>query len=118
MKTDTKGATEPIAKEGRPTPMVLDELTQDSAMKRPAKPPAGLGRVLDVSVALSARIGVVRKAISEIIDLQPGAVVDLDRSASEPIDVVIGDKLIAHGEIVVVDDRYGVRITEIVQDGR
>lgn len=79
-------------------------------------PSENLGRVLDVNVALTARVGIVRKTVSDIIDLTPGAIVDLERSAGEPIDLVIGDKLIARGEIVVVDDHYGVRVVEVLQD--
>ena len=79
-------------------------------------PAENLGRVLDVNVALTARVGIVRKTVSDIIDLTPGAIVDLERSAGEPIDLVIGDKLIARGEIVVVDDHYGVRVVEVLQD--
>lgn len=74
---------------------------------------AGIDRVLDVTVPLTARIGVVRKTISEVIDLAPGSVIDFERASSEPIDLLIGDKTVARGEIVVVDDRYGIRIVEI-----
>ena len=81
-----------------------------------AEPPDNLGRVMDVSVSLTARVGVVRMRISDVIDLAPGAVIDLERNAGDPIDIVIGDKLIAKGEIVVVDDRYGVRIVEVIAD--
>ncbi|MFT7616436.1 MAG: flagellar motor switch protein FliN/FliY [Planctomycetota bacterium] len=75
-----------------------------------------LGRVMDVKVPMTARIGIVNKTISDVIDLVPGSIVDLERNAGEPIDLVIGDKLIARGEIVVVKDRYGVRIVEVIQD--
>ncbi|MCB9834081.1 MAG: FliM/FliN family flagellar motor switch protein [Planctomycetes bacterium] len=78
--------------------------------------PDNLGRVMDVCVPMTARIGIVRKSISEVLDLVPGSIVDLERNAGEPIDLVIGDKLIARGEIVVVDDRYGVRIVQVVQE--
>lgn len=96
-------------------PVELEELrpTQRSAAGAPVR---NLGRVLDVTVAVTARIGTVRKTISEVVDLLPGTVLDLERGAGEPIDLMIGDKLIARGEIVVVDERYGVRITEVVQD--
>lgn len=82
----------------------------------PAASPDNLGRVMDVRVPMTARIGIVHKTISDVIDLVPGSIVDLERNAGEPIDLVIGDKLIARGEIVVVKDRYGVRIVEVIQD--
>jgi flagellar motor switch protein FliN/FliY len=82
----------------------------------PANPAMSFGRVLDVSVTMTARVGSIRKTISDVLDLAPGSIVDLEREAGEPIDLLIGDKLIARGEIVVVDDHYGVRIVEMVQD--
>lgn len=84
--------------------------------KLAAASPENLGRVMDVQVPMTARIGIVNKTISDVIDLVPGSIVDLERNAGEPIDLVIGDKLIARGEIVVVKDRYGVRIVEVIQD--
>lgn len=94
----------------------LDDM-QPTAPSKNARGDSSFGRVLDVSVVLTARIGSVKKTICDVIDLAPGSVIDLGRDSSEPIDLMIGEKLIARGEIVVVDDRYGVRITEIVQDG-
>ena len=82
----------------------------------PGAPAENIGRVLDVSVSLTARVGVVRKTVSDIIDLAPGSIIDRERGAGEPIDLVIGEKLIAKGEIVVVDDHYGVRLVEVIQD--
>ena len=93
----------------------LDEMTPTTE-KKAAKAESGFGRVLDVAVALTARIGTVKKTISDILDLAPGSVIDLERNAGDPVDVVIGDKLIARGEIVIVDERYGIRITEVVHD--
>ncbi len=87
-----------------------------AATAAPSTSPDNLGRVMDVRVPMTARIGIVRKTISEVLDLVPGSIVDLERNAGEPIDLVIGDKLIARGEIVVVDDRYGVRIVQVVQE--
>ena len=87
-----------------------------AATAAPASSPDNLGRVMDVCVPMTARIGMVRKTISEVLDLVPGSIVDLERNAGDPIDLVIGDKLIARGEIVVVDDRYGVRIVQVVQE--
>jgi flagellar motor switch protein FliN len=85
---------------------------------RPLTPGAapGFGRVMDVSVNVSARIGVVRKTISDVLELSPGAVIDLEKNAGDPVDLVIGEKLIARGEIVVVDDHYGLRITEVITE--
>ena len=97
-------------------PVDLEDFDDASAGVTPAASPENLGRVMDVTVPMTARIGIVHKTISDVIDLAPGSIVDLERSAGDPIDLVIGDKLIARGEIVVVKDRYGVRIVEVIQD--
>ncbi|MEE9390964.1 MAG: FliM/FliN family flagellar motor switch protein [Planctomycetota bacterium] len=97
-------------------PVELEELVSSVTAPNSATGVNNLGRVMDVSVAVTARVGMVRKTISEVLDLLPGTVIDLERAAGEPIDLVIGDKLIAKGEIVVVDDHYGLRVTEVIQD--
>ncbi|MEZ6196395.1 MAG: FliM/FliN family flagellar motor switch protein [Planctomycetota bacterium] len=97
-------------------PIALEEFAPPGPSSSAAGAPRNLGRVMDVSVNVSARIGMVRKTISDVLDLLPGSVVDLGRGAGEPVDLVIGDKLVARGEIVVVDDHYGIRVTEVVQD--
>ncbi len=96
-------------------PIELEDFAA-AAQVTPGASPDNLGRVMDVRVPMTARIGIVHKTISDVIDLVPGSIVDLERNAGEPIDLVIGDKLIARGEIVVVKDRYGVRIVEVIQD--
>ncbi len=94
------------------SPIDLDDLGPGIAAQ-PA--PENFGRVLDVTVPVTARVGAVRKTISDVVDLVPGSIIDLERSASEPIDIVVGDKLIARGEIVVVDEHYGIRVVEVIQ---
>jgi flagellar motor switch protein FliN len=77
-------------------------------------------RVLyDVEMTLTVELGRTRLPLREVLDLAPGAVLELDRAASSPADILVNDRLIARGEIVVVDEDYGVRITQIVsgQDG-
>lgn len=72
-----------------------------------------LDLLMDVTVPVSVCIGTVRRKVADVLSLAPGQVVDLDRHAGEPVDLLVNGKLIAHGEVVVVDDRYGLRITEI-----
>lgn len=72
-------------------------------------------RVLyDVEMTLTTEIGRTRMPVREVLDLVPGTVLELDRSAGSPADVMVNGRLVARGEIVVVDDEYAVRITEIV----
>lgn len=72
-------------------------------------------RVLyDVEMTLTAEIGRTRLPVRQVLDLTPGAVLELDRTAGSPADIMVNGRLIARGEVVVVDEDYGVRITEIV----
>jgi flagellar motor switch protein FliN/FliY len=73
-----------------------------------------LDLILDVSVPVTVSIGSVRKKISEILGLAPGQVIELDRAAGDPVDLFVNDRLVARGEVVVVGDHYGFRVTEIV----
>ena len=75
---------------------------------------AKLGRIHDVEMALSVVIGRTRMSVANVLGLEPGNVVDLDRSAGSPADVLLNGRLIAHGEVVVVDQDYAVRITKIL----
>lgn len=73
-----------------------------------------LGMLRDVPLEVSAELGRTRMPVAEILQLNVGSVVELDRTAGSPVDVVVNGSLIARGEVVVIDDEYGVRITEIV----
>jgi flagellar motor switch protein FliN/FliY len=76
-----------------------------------------IDRVLDVSVRLSVEIGRRRIAIADVLAMAPGAIVEFPKSMDEPLDIYVNDQLIARGEAVVVGERYGVRITEVVSYG-
>jgi flagellar motor switch protein FliN/FliY len=70
--------------------------------------------ILDIQLRLSARLGQVEMPIGEIMKLAPGSVIDIDRLVDEPIELVINDRPIARGEIVVVQENFGIKITEII----
>ncbi len=74
----------------------------------------GVDLLLDVTLTVRVELGQRQMKVQEILAIAPGTVIELDRLAGEPADVVINDRLIARGEIVVVDENFGVRITEIV----
>jgi flagellar motor switch protein FliN/FliY len=78
-----------------------------------------LGRISNVEMSLTVEIGRTRMSVRDVLDLEPGGVIELDRSAGAPADVLLNGRLIAHGEVVVVDQDYAVRITRIldVADG-
>jgi flagellar motor switch protein FliN len=70
--------------------------------------------LLDVSMRVTVELGRTRMPLSQILELQHGSVVELDRLAGDPVDIFVNDCMIAHGEVVIVDDKFGVRITEMV----
>jgi flagellar motor switch protein FliN/FliY len=70
--------------------------------------------VLDVPVSLSLQVGSTVMSIRDLVKLVEGSVISLDRESTEPMDVLVNGTLIAHGEIVLVDDSFGVRLTDVV----
>lgn len=75
-----------------------------------------LQRIAGVEMDLTVEIGRTRMAVRDVLDLEPGRIVELDRSAGAPADVLLNGRVIAHGEIVVVDQDYAVRITRILEN--
>jgi flagellar motor switch protein FliN len=73
-----------------------------------------LDMLLDVPLDVSVELGRCRMTIQDLLALGPGAVIELDKVAGEPLDILINDRLVARGEAVVVNDMFGVRITDIV----
>ena len=70
--------------------------------------------LLDVPLEVTVQLGRTRMTIQDLLALAPGSVMELDKIAGEPLDIVVNDRLIARGEAVVVNDKFGVRITDIV----
>lgn len=70
--------------------------------------------LLDVPLDLSVELGRSRMSIQDLLNLSPGSVIELDKIAGEPLDILVNDRLVARGEAVVVNDKFGVRITDIV----
>jgi flagellar motor switch protein FliN len=82
----------------------------------PGPPPAlspGLELLLDVELEASLRFGCREMPLGEILDLGPGDVVQLDRHVSDPVDLIVGDKIVARGEVVLVNGNFGLRVTEV-----
>ena len=104
------GATEQEAA-GQYSP---DELTQNNSSAGGESPDINLDLVLDIPVNVSLRVGSTDISIRELVKLVEGSVVALDQSASEAMDVLVNGTLIAHGEIVVVDNCFGIRLTDVV----
>ena len=86
-----------------------------------SRPPAlrgvdSLGFVMDVPVAVTVELGRRSVKIADILRLGPGSVLELDKANGEPLDLYVNDRLIARGEAVIVGERYGIRLTEVVID--
>jgi flagellar motor switch protein FliN/FliY len=70
--------------------------------------------LMDVNLLFTVELGRTQMPIKHVLELQKGSVVELDRVAGEPVDVYVNEHLMARGEVVVVDDKFGIRITELI----
>jgi len=84
-----------------------------SAGSGPAHP-ADLGRLSDVPVELAVEIGRTRMTVGATLELRPGSIVVLDRVAGEPVDLLVNGTPIARGEVVVIDEEFALRVTEVL----
>jgi len=73
-----------------------------------------IGLIMDVSMEMTVELGRTKKLIKEILGMGEGTIIELDKLAGEPVDILVNHKLIAKGEVVVIDENFGVRVTEIV----
>lgn len=102
-------------------------MTQESAAVEPAAEPAKqtnalpqeadsekMDLILDIPVSVTVEIGRTKLTIRNLLQLNQGGIVPLDRLAGDPLDVLVNGTLVAHGEVVVVNDKFGVRLTDIV----
>ncbi len=76
--------------------------------------PQNIGLILDVPLDVTVELGKTRKTIKEVLELTAGSIIQLDKMAGEPVDLMVNGKLIAKGEVVVIDENYGIRITTIL----
>jgi flagellar motor switch protein FliN len=85
---------------------------------RGPKTAADLEQVLDVPVTVSAVLGKTRMEVSQLLKIAPGQLLELDRRVGEAIDIYVNNRLVARGEVVVVEDKLGVTMTEIIKTDR
>ena len=83
-------------------------------MNSPAESPANLEVVLDIPVELTVELGTCSLPMRQVLQLEPGSIVQLDRTADSPVDVYVNHKLVARGEVVVLEDRLGIRVTQLI----
>ena len=74
-----------------------------------------IGLIMDVPLEVTVELGRTKKSIAEILDFAPGTIIELDKIAGEPIDVLVNGKFVAKGEVVVIEESFGVRVTEIIK---
>ncbi len=105
---------EQAAGEASQAPMenLVDEAAPSTAID--ALDDEKLGVILDIPVTLSMEVGSTNIAIRNLLQLNQGSVVELDRLAGEPLDVLVNGTLIAHGEVVVVNEKFGIRLTDVM----
>ncbi|MER3486718.1 MAG: flagellar motor switch protein FliN, partial [Chloroflexota bacterium] len=84
----------------------------------PTAPASNVQLLLDVSMQVTVELGRAQVTVARLLELTPGSVIELDRLAGEPLDVLVNGKLIARGEVVVVDENFGIRITEVLPPRR
>ena len=93
-------------------PAELDELREDAPISVAEK--KKLDTILDIPVTISMEVGRSEISIRNLLQLNQGSVVELDRVAGEPLDVLVNGTLIAHGEVVVINDKFGIRLTDVI----
>ncbi len=91
----------------------LEELTEDNAPIT-GEEKRRLDAILDIPVTISMEVGRSNISIRNLLQLNQGSVVELDRVAGEALDVLVNGTLIAHGEVVVVNDKFGIRLTDVI----
>jgi flagellar motor switch protein FliN len=100
----------PLPQSDRQTPPQADGVGMNGNLR------PGLGLVADVPIILTANLGQTSMLVGEIMELRHGSVVELDRAPGDAIDLLANGELIARGEVIVIDERFGVRVTSLVNE--
>mgnify|MGYP000049652717 CR=1 FL=1 len=95
-------------------PVDMPDMVGSTPGEADDRPTADISMILDIPVTLSMEIGQTRISISELLKLSRDSVIELQRMADEPMDVLVNGTLVAHGEAVVVGDRFGIRLTDVI----
>jgi flagellar motor switch protein FliN/FliY len=92
----------------------LDDITSESIEESISSDNPDLEVVLDIPVTISMEVGATQITIRNLLQLNQGSVIELDRLAGEPLDVLVNGTLIAHGEVVVINEKFGIRVTDVI----
>lgn len=90
--------------------------TLDEKQEELKKNKRNLDIVLDLPLNVTVELGRTRKLLKEILEINKGSVIELDKLVEEPVDILVNGNVVAKGEVIVIDENFGVRITEILQD--
>jgi flagellar motor switch protein FliN/FliY len=102
------------------TAKAIDPQPAELSNLKPEAPAAAASRelnldvVLDIPVTLSMEVGRTRISIRNLLQLNQGSVIELERAVSEPLDIFVNGTLIAHGEVVVINEKFGIRLTDVI----
>lgn len=113
---ETPNAGDPADGRVRVQPVKLPAFSAAPAAGDPDDGSANLGLVLGVPLEVSVEIGKTRMSVKEILEIRQGSLIELDRQAGDPVDIMVNGQLIARGDVVVIDDDFGVRVTEILSE--
>ncbi len=95
----------------------MEEFGQDSSPAKGGGQAPDIDVILDIPVTISMEVGNTQIPIRNLLQLNQGSVIELDRLAGEPLDVLVNGTLIAHGEVVMVNEKFGIRLTDVISPG-
>ena len=110
-QADTEDEPESDAPQAKPA---SDDVFRPLSAEKSATPSRDLEMIMDIPVKLTVELGRTKLTIKQLLELAQGSVIELEGLAGEPMDILINGYLIAQGEVVVIEDKYGIRITEII----
>lgn len=99
---------------GSVIPAKFSELHEVKGQKGGVENNVSMDRILDIPVTLSVELGRTRIVINDLLQLSQGSVIELSKLVGEPMEILVNDRLVARGEVVVVNEKFGVRLTDIV----
>ena len=92
------------------------QFTPFASMPNPITQQENIDLIMDVPLEVTVELGRTKKSIKEILEISPGTIIELDKLAGEPVDVIVNGKLVAKGEVVVIEENFGVRVTDIIKE--
>ena len=114
-ETDDDDGSDDAKDNVRAAPM--EEFPEGSNFSQGTVPAPDLDVILDIPVTISMEVGNTQIPIRNLLQLNQGSVIELDRLAGEPLDVLVNGTLIAHGEVVMVNEKFGIRLTDVISPG-